>query len=208
MKRVAIIGAGDMGRHLNRVFSESLETVGFFDDFASSSSVVDGLPVLGGLSAVESAYAQAKFDFLVLAIGYKHLEQRLGIFSRFQGKIPFLTWVHPSSYVDASCRLGEGVVVLAGCVLDVNVHVGDVAFLNVSCTVAHDSVIGRNSFLAPRTTVAGFCSIGESNFLGIGTVVRDNITTCANTQTGAGAVVCKNTESSGLYLGLPAKLRD
>lgn len=97
-------------------------------------------------------------------------------------------------------------MILPGCIFDRNVIVEDNVFMNVGCSVSHDSKVGAHSFFGPRVAVSGFCKIGKGNFLGTGTILKDNISTVDYSRTGAGAVLCKNTESKGTYVGVPAKL--
>src|ERR1051325_9899258 len=109
MKRLAIIGSGDLGlqiaHHSNAI--GIYKTVGFFDDYAARGSSKAGLPVLGTLEDVTPVFEKGVFDSLMIGIGYKHLEVRGKIFNRFKGKIPYASIIHPSSYVDASCTIGE-----------------------------------------------------------------------------------------------------
>lgn len=209
MERLAIVGSGDLGQLVGHYFSMSsnYKVVGFFDDYKKTGEIVDGTPVLGPLSSIRSFYQTKQFDKIFIAIGYKHMEARKNFFSDLSREIEFATFVHPSSYVDKTARVGKGVIVLPGCILDRNVSIGDNVFLNIGCSISHDSSVGAHSFLGPRVAISGFCDVGESNFLGTGTILKDNISTVGFTMTGAGAVVCKNSAESGLYVGVPAKLR-
>lgn len=56
-----------------------------------------------------------------------------------------------------------------------------------------------------RIAVAGFAEIGEQCFVGINSTIIDGIKITDNTQIGAGTVVIKSIEKSGLYVGNPAK---
>lgn len=203
--RIAIIGAGDLGLQLAHYIRGENDVVGFFDDTKSKGVLVDGIPILGGLANIEDIYKESVFDRLVLAIGYKHLRKRAEIFASLKERVPFFTYIHPTVWMDSSAKVGEGSVILPGCLLDRNVCIGENSFLNIGCCIAHDTEIGRHSFLAPRVSVAGFCKLGDFSFLGIGTVFRDNIQTCESVQTGAGAVVCKSLLEAGLYVGVPAR---
>ena len=47
--------------------------------------------------------------------------------------------------------------------------------------------------------------VGELTHVGIGATVKNNITITERCLVGAGAVVVKNIEKSGVYVGVPAK---
>lgn len=204
MKRLAIIGAGDLGRLiLNHSADSNYKCVAFFDDTAIGQ-IIDGVEVTGGVNSVSLAYEKGFFDVLIIGIGYRHFDFRRSIFEKHLGVIPFANIIHSSSYVDPSVKLGEGIFILPGCTLDHQAEVANNVLINVGCIIAHDTKIGAHSFLSPGVALAGFIEVGEVCNLGIGTIVIDNVKMANSVQTGAGAVVTKNLEEPGLYLGVPA----
>lgn len=208
MTRLAIVGAGDLGRLIAHHVAAAGDTVvGFFDDVAPAGTPVDGSVVLGPTASVESAFAAGRFDALLPAIGYRHFGVRRALFERLSAAVPFAVFVHRSAYVDASAELGPGTVVLPGCVLDRNVRIGRGVLLNTAVTIAHDSSVGDHSFLSPRVAVAGFVAIGECCNIGINTTVIDNVSIGDGVQTGGGAVVTRDLATPGLYVGVPAVLK-
>lgn len=207
MKRLAIIGAGDLGLQLAHLatMTGQFTLAGFFDDTRDAGDVVAGAVVRGGVEAIAGLYAQDQFDCLAIAIGYKHLPARQAIFERFTGKIPFANLIHPSAVIDPTCTLGEGAVIYTGCVLDMEAKIGANTLLNAGCVIGHHSEIASGCFLSPAVCIAGFVTVKPGCVLGIGTIVIDNISIAAGTRTGAGAVVTRNIEQPGLYLGVPAR---
>ncbi|MBO2009511.1 acetyltransferase [Hymenobacter negativus] len=207
MKKLAIIGSGDLGQLIayHAAADKHYQVVGFFDDFRVPSHLAGDYPVLGGVEAIASQFQAGQFDELMIGIGYKHLAVRRTLFQRFAGQVPLGRVVHSSASVDASCRLGTGVFVLPGCVLDRNVVLADNVLLNTACVIAHDSQVGAHTFLSPRVAVAGFVQIGEGCNIGINTTLIDNITLADGIQTGGGTVVIKSLAQPGLYVGNPAR---
>lgn len=207
MKRLAIIGAGDLGLQLANLASSTgdYSLSGFFDDTRNRGDIIANAEVLGGLADIRSSFAQGDFDCLVVAIGYRHLTRRQAIHTEHAGSIPFATLIHPSAIVDPSCRIDEGAVIYPGCVLDMGAAIGANTLLNAGCVVAHHSQIGSGCFLSPVVSIAGFVSVEPGCVLGIGTVVIDNLRIASYCRTGAGAVVTCNLEKPGLYLGVPAR---
>ncbi len=72
-RRLAIIGAGEAGRHLLQMLrarpNSGLEVVGFVDDDPGKAGAkIDGLPVLGDTTALSALAKDHRLDFLVLAI--------------------------------------------------------------------------------------------------------------------------------------------
>jgi len=209
MKKVAIIGAGDLGRLIAHHISQcgDYSAVGFFDDFAEEGSFIMELPVLGPLSRINDQFETGLFDQLMIGIGYNHMAFRRSVFETYASSIPFATLIHNSAYVDPSVKIGQGCFVLPGCTVDANAELGENVLLNTASVVAHDSTIGSHTFLAPAVAVAGKTQIGDCCILGINCTVIDNLRIHPNIRIGAGAVVLSNLEISGMYAGIPAQLK-
>jgi len=210
MKRLGIIGGGDLGIQLAHHASatQDLSAIGFFDDYLATGTFVSGLPVLGGISDVLDQYSRGEFDELLIAIGYKHLSLRNELFEKFNGKIPFARLIHPQAWIDPTSVIEPGAVVYPGCIVDMYSTIGCNTLLNVGCVIAHHSIIGASCFFSPAVKIAGFVRVAATSALGIGTVVIDNISICSGVRTGAGAVVIDDITESGLYVGVPAKLKN
>ncbi len=206
MKRLGIVGAGDLGVQLANLANKTgmYQPVAFFDDGCKAGSLIAGIPVHGGLPTLEDASSLPPFDELIIAIGYRHLEFRQQLFERLRARFRFATLVHPNAFVDPTCLIGEGAVIYAGCLVDMNSEIGCNALLNVGCVVAHDSKVGAGCFLSPAVKIAGFVQLEPSVTLGIGTTIIDNIRIASGVRTGAGAVVINDLQVPGLYVGVPA----
>jgi sugar O-acyltransferase (sialic acid O-acetyltransferase NeuD family) len=205
-KTLAIIGSGHLGQQIAHyaIADNQYEKVVFFDDF-SNEPYSNGIKILGNSDAIEMEFENQSFDEILIGIGYKHLKVRKQLFERFIEKIPFGKIIHSTSWVDKTALIKEGCVIYPCCCIDAQVVVGQNTLLNISCSVAHDTQIGKHSFLSPRVALAGFVAINEMCILGINATVIDNITIVSNTQIGGGAVVIKDIEDSGLYVGNPTR---
>lgn len=206
MKTLAIIGSGHLGQQIAHyaIADKHYGHVVFFDDVSAEKSV-NGYEILGTSDAIETAFAQNRFDEILIGIGYKHLKVRAGLFEKFAAKIPFGKIIHSTVWVDPTAEIQAGCVIYPGCVIDAHAVISANSVLNVSCTIAHDTVIGKHCFLSPRVAVAGFVNVGEQGILGINATIIDNISIVGGTQIGGGTVVIKNIETSGLYVGNPHK---
>ncbi|WP_436517197.1 NeuD/PglB/VioB family sugar acetyltransferase [Ekhidna sp. To15] len=200
MKKLAIIGAGDLGQQIAYHASKcGYEVVGFFDDYSNE--------VLGKIEDVKTAFENKTFDELMIGIGYKHMDVRSRLYDELSKTIPFGTVINPSAYIDPSCQIGAGTFIYPGCVLDMNVVIGDNVSLNAGCVIAHDSTIESHSMLSPGVVISGFVTIEQKVNLGTGTKVIDNIRVSSGVRTGAGAVVTDMLEKAGLYVGIPATFK-
>jgi sugar O-acyltransferase (sialic acid O-acetyltransferase NeuD family) len=207
MKKLAIAGSKDLAQLIayHAENDKHYKVAGFFDDYEQPGNICGNYPVLGSINDIQRFYDEGVFDELLIGIGYKYFQFRKNFWGRFNGKIPFGNLIHSSCYVDPSCTLGQGIVMLPGSTLDMNVTIGNNVLLNTGCIIAHDSVIEDHVFLSPGVKIAGFVNIGQASFIGIGSIIIDNIKICDETQTGGGTVVVKNIQAPGLYVGNPAR---
>lgn len=70
--------------------------------------------------------------------------------------------------------------------------------------IAHGVVIERNSLIIANAMIAGSSLIGENSWIAPSVSIKNKIKIAANTMTGIGAVVLKDTESDTTYIGNPA----
>jgi sugar O-acyltransferase (sialic acid O-acetyltransferase NeuD family) len=209
MKRLAIIGSGDLGQLIahHAIHDNHYSVIGFFDDFEEIGTIKIGIPVIGKTKEIVDFYKNDMFDCLMIGIGYKHMPFRKSFYESLNGIIPFGNIIHSSAYIDSSSILGNGIFILPNCTIDKHVKIGDNVLLNTASVIAHDSEIKRHTFVAPAVNIAGKVEINECCVVGIGSIIIDNIKIESNIQIGGGAVVIKTLTQSGLYVGIPAILK-
>jgi sugar O-acyltransferase (sialic acid O-acetyltransferase NeuD family) len=207
MKRLAIIGSGDLAKQIahHAVHDKHYQIVGCFDDFILKGESSNGLCILGNIESIQDSFDKNIFDVLIIGIGYNHMKLRNDLFNRFEKTIPFGTMIHSSCIIDKSAKLGKGTIIYPGCNIDMNAEIGNNCLIYNGCIIAHDSKVSNNTIFSPGVIIAGFCSIGEHVILGIASVLSDHISITEKVRTGAGTVVVKSIDESGIYVGVPAK---
>ncbi len=207
MKRLVILGAGALGELVayHAKNDSDYQIIGFYDDYSEKNEFFN-FPILGKTEKIIEDYKKNNFDYIFIAIGYKQMKARKSLFDKFKGIIPIATIIHSSCYVDDSCKIGEGVILLPRVVLDYGVEIGDNVLLNTGSVVAHHSTIGNNSFIAPGVNIAGYVKVASECFIGIGAIIVDMINIKENSTIGAGALVIKNLDENSVSIGSPAKI--
>ena len=115
------------------------------------------------------------------------------------------TIVHATAWVSPSAKLEQGVVVLAGAVVNTGAHVLHHAIVNSAAVVEHDVVIGAGSHVAPGAVIGGGTHVHGHAFIGLGARVRDHIEIGAGAVVGMGAVVVESIEPGATVVGIPAR---
>lgn len=115
------------------------------------------------------------------------------------------TFVHPSSVVDKTATIGPGTFIGPFCSILYQCTVGQDVILGPYSMISHLASVGQGTVSNPSVMVAGATKIGGYNLLGIRATFIDGIELCDFVKIGAGAVVTKNIEVAGRYVGNPAR---
>lgn len=209
MENIAIIGAGGFGREVQMLIEQinaqqpSYDLVGYFDDSLEKGTQVNGLEVLGNVSAIN-----AHTDRLGIALGIGSPAVKRNIIQSLKNqKIFFPTLIHPNAQIGfPNVTLGKGVILCANTILTTNIILGDFVTLNLGCTVGHDTQIGDYSAFMPGCDIAGEVTVHQSVYGGMGTKIINQTTVGENVTLGAGAVVVNSIPPNSLAVGLPAKV--
>ena len=207
MKDLYIIGAGGFGREVAWLVERINEIEptwnikGFIDDNESRWGTKENdYVVLGGcdyLKTLGEVYA-------VCAIGAAKV--RKSVIEKIQeSSIKFATIIDPSALISKRVEVGEGTIICANSILTVDIKIGKHVIINLDCTIGHDDIINDFVTIYPSVNVSGNVHLGECSELGTGMQIIQGKTVAKNTIIGAGAVVVRDIEVSGTYVGSPAK---
>ena len=154
MKPLWVIGASghakvviDTARATGR-----FEVVGLLDDNQDCwGQQVLGVPVRGAASREQ--VSRLGIELAVIAIGSNR--SRAEVAQRLYGLVAWATLVHPSVYLAPGVTPGQGTVIFAGAIVQVDSSIGRHVILNTACSVDHDSILDDFVHLAPGVRLAG-----------------------------------------------------
>ncbi len=140
-----------------------------------------------------------------IAIGSNRLRLRLASVVIGQG-YQLVNAISPQACVSPTVRLGWGVAIMAGAVINAETSIGDLAIINTGAVIDHDCQIGKAVHISPQCALSGNVIIGDLSFLGIGCKVIPEIQIGEQVIIGAGGVVISNINSGATAVGVPAKV--
>lgn len=204
-----ILGAGGHAAVLaDALLATDARVLGFADsDLTRHGAMLCGLPVLGGDDVLSSYDPRS----ILLVNGLGSLDNRApSARSRLQQTFTahgwyFATVIHPDACVSRFARLGSGVQVMAGCVVQTDACIGDGAIINTRAVIEHHTTVGAWSHVAPGATVCGHVQLGEFCHVGAGAVIRQGVQLGAQCLIGAGAAVVKDCPDNVVLVGVPAR---
>lgn len=207
MKDIVIIGAGGFGREvewlierINKINKE-WNILGFVDDNIEKNMSVGNSKVIYNINDLININRELN---VVIAIGNAKIRKLLFDKLKNNININFPNLIDPSVIVE-NINIGKGNIICAGTIITVNVKIKDFTIINLDCTIGHDDIINEFVTIYPSVNVSGNVEIGEGTEVGTGTQIIQGKTICNNCVIGAGAVVVKNIEEEGTYVGVPAR---
>ena len=196
--RLIIIGAGGHGKVIADIAIKNGYTdIQFVDDSAVGNCM--GFPIVGTSLDIES-FNDGKTDF-VIAIGNNKIRKNFAE----KYNVNWVSLVHSSAQISEGVTIGKGTVVMACTAINAGARVGDHCIINTGAVVEHDNIIENYVHISPKVALGGTVRVGEQTHVGIGAVVSNDISICEECVIGAGAVVVKNIEKAGTYIGIPVR---
>ncbi|WP_166702791.1 acetyltransferase [Bacillus albus] len=199
-KKLLIIGASGQGKVVADVALKmnKWQSIAFLDDNKSVKSSV-GIEVIG--KSTDFLNYIEDYDIFV-GIGNNVIREKI------QGKLEaegasLPTLIHPSTIIGEQVELGAGTVVMAGAVINCCTTIGKGCIINTGSTIDHDNLIEDYVHISPGVHLAGTIKVGRGTWLGIGSVVSNNISITNGCRIGAGALVIRNINEVGTYVGVP-----
>lgn len=202
--RLIVVGAGGHAK----VVIECARSVGWrpvaaFDPGQVGRTVL-GVPVRGSDDDIEAFWTDGHCDCAVVAIGANDLRKRLAGRIRALG-CPTPSIVHPGAWISPTAEIGQGVVVMAGAVVNAEATVKRDCIINTCAVVEHDCRLGEAVHMAPRSVLGGGCRIGTETLFGIGATARPEIRVGKRAIVGGGSVVVADVLDMSTVFGNPAR---
>lgn len=207
-RRVAIVGAGEQAELAYEYFTfDSPHEVVCFgvESRYRDRDELYGLPVVA-LEELPGRYPPTDYAAFVAVSSTQLNRVRTRLYRHVKSHgYECVSYVSSHAFVWRNVHVGENTFIFENNVLQHHVRVGDNVVLWSTNHIGHRSVIHDNCFLTSHVVVAGFCDIGDSAFLGVNASVNENLRVGADCVVGAGAVVIRDTEPRGVYVGNPAR---
>lgn len=201
---IIMVGAGGHAKVCIELFRAVGETVAFcIADAQNKQQTCLGVPVLVG---DEHLQALRSFGYQKLFIGIGANQLRVVLWEKAQRfEYDLVNAISPRAVVSPTAKLGQGIAVMAGAVINADTTIGDLCIINTGATVDHDCCIEAGVHIGPQCGLAGGVKVGRGAFLGIGSHVIPDRVIGSNAVIGSGAAVISDIESDVMAVGVPAK---
>ena len=197
-KRLFIVGASGHGKVVADIAVNcGYRNIAFLDDSELTVECA-GFPVVGRTTDVEALPDDAD---CIVAVGNAEVRKRI----QNRAHASVATLIHPNAVIGRGVEIGKGSVVMAGAVINPYARIGEGCIVNTCASVDHDCIVDDYAHISVGAHLAGSVHIGAGTWVGVGATVSNNISICHNCMIGAGAVVVRDIDVVGTYVGIPAK---
>jgi UDP-perosamine 4-acetyltransferase len=203
--KIVVLGGGGHAKvAMETIRDEGRYDIAGFLDGAEAGEEVLGIPRLGDDDMIGSLRERG-VTHVFPAVGSNAIRVRLGDLAREAG-LGIASAISPFAHVSKTAKIGEGVLIVAGAVINAEATVEDFVIVNTNASVDHDCHVGAGAHIAPRSALAGRVRIGPQALIGIGAAILPQVTIGANAIIGAGScVVCDIPPGAKAY-GVPARV--
>jgi len=202
--RDEVIVLGDSGHA--KVCIELLRDMGYRVAYCvgvSGAQVCLDVPILQGDDHLIRLRAEG-FKLAFVAIGVNAVRSRIASMAETRG-FELVNAISPRANVSSSAKLGKGIAVMAGAVINADAVIDSLSIVNTGASIDHDCSIGEAVHIAPGCSLAGNVTVGAGSFLGVGSKVIPEISIGRNVTVGAGAVVIRDLPDNISAIGVPAR---
>jgi acetyltransferase-like isoleucine patch superfamily enzyme len=158
-------------------YSVDVEVIGLALDDRSMGDYICDYPILCDIKDLHNKYE--KYDD-VKYIYALHRPDRIRERTKllYDLNIPlekFCNFIHPSVMMAHTAKIGYGNVILANCVVNHGVTMGNFNTINSGVLIGHDTVLGDNNFIAGHVVTSSAITIGNMNFIGLNSAVHRSV---------------------------------
>ncbi|MCB1466813.1 MAG: acetyltransferase [Rhizobiaceae bacterium] len=203
--RLVVLGGGGHAKVAIETLrdADAFDIAGFLDRSDVGEELI-GANRLGDDTALAGLLGKG-ISHVFPAVGNNSVRVRLGEQARAAG-FQIATAISPFAYISRSAQVGEGVLVVAGAVVNAETVIEDFVIINTNASVDHDGRIGAGAHIAPRCALAGCVSVGAQTLVGVGSSVLPQVTIGANSTIGAGSCVVRDIPANAKAFGVPARI--
>jgi len=208
MKKLVLFGDGDIAELAHYYFQNDSDynVVGFtVDKEYRKEARFCGLPCVDFFN-IEKRFSPSE-HYMFIAVSYNSMnELRSGKVQDAKGRgFKIANYVSSRATVYPDLSANENCFILENNTIQPFAKIGNNVTLWSGNHIGHHSVIKDNVFITSHVVVSGGVEVGENSFIGVNATLHDHIKIAPYTLIAAGALVNKDTEDYGLYIGSPAK---
>ena len=209
MEKILIIGASGHAKVIVDIIERQniYKIFGFLDTYKQKGSRLLNYEILGTENDLNQIAIKNNITGCFIAIGDNYTRKKMADkICELNSKIKFINAIHPTAVIGKNVKLGHGIAVMAGVIINSDSNIGNFCILNTKSLLEHDGKMEDYSSISSGVITGGNLWLKESSAICIGATVLENIVIEKDTVVGANSLVNKNVPSQVVTYGVPAKI--
>lgn len=195
MSKLIIYGASGHGKVVYDVAkSNGITDIIFYDDDYQKTKILNQT----------IHHALPKNTDIIIAVGNNQIRKKIAL--RLSSSI-FPVLKSKTAIVSEFSTIEKGTVIFPGSVVNASCVIGQHVIINTNAVVEHDCVIDDFVHISPNATVCGTITIGEGTQVGAGATILPNLKIGKWCKIGAGAVVVHDIPDYSTVIGVPGRIK-
>ena len=162
------------------------------DDKARWGTVVQDVPIVGGISRLQALFADGAFDAAVITVG-KSITARVKLRQLCEAHgIPLANVIDRSAVLLSDVKIGSGNIICAMCHFGNSTVIGDNNFISAHSSFDHHNVLGSDFTTGPNCVTSGVVTIGNRVKMGMGVHIEPNVVIGDDAQVASGSMIVKS----------------
>jgi sugar O-acyltransferase (sialic acid O-acetyltransferase NeuD family) len=172
-----------------------------------TTDIFKGLPVVS-FETLEEHYPPSDYLLFAPLTGVKMNTVRKKIYEEGKSKgYNYISYVSSKATVCGN-TIGENCFILEDNTLQPFTTIGNNVVMWSGNHIGHHGVIEDHVFFTSHVVLSGHCHVKQRAWFGVNATIRDYTTIGEGCLIGMGALITKNTDDDGLYIGSPAKKQE
>tara|TARA_R110000751_G_scaffold210384_1_gene314119 strand:+ start:33518 stop:34207 length:690 start_codon:yes stop_codon:yes gene_type:complete len=209
MENILIIGASGHAKVIVDIIEKQnkYRIQGFLDTYRRKGEKLFNYPILGTEDDLRDIVEKHNIYGCFIAIGDNYTRKVMAEkITSFNPEIKFINAIHPTAILGKKVKLGNGIAIMAGVIVNSDSRIGNFCILNTNSFLEHDGAMHNYSSISSGVKTGGNLTLMECSSICIGATILENIIIENDTVIGAGALVNKNIPSLVVAYGVPAKI--
>lgn len=203
---IVIFGGGTQAKcTIDIIEKEGKYTIaGIIDSKAEIGSSVYGHKVIGRQEQLKVLQDKHSIYGGIISVGdnwirkiiYDDIVKRVSDFN-------FVNAIHPSTIIGNDVKIGKGVMVMAGCIINPGAIIEDFTFFATGAQIEHDCIIHDFASVSAGSVTGGLVEVGKYSAITLGVTIVDRIKIGENSVIGSGSLIMKDVPDNVLVYGIP-----
>ena len=208
MNVVLIGGGAQLSYSIDIIEKQNLHTiVGIIDSIKDIGTNLFNYKVLGKQEEIIKLIENYDIEGCIITIGDNW--SRKIVYDQVSKIVPNINWpnaIHPSVIIGDRVKLGKGLLIMAGVIINPGAGLGDFVNCFTRCSIEHDCYLGDFSSISAGVVLGGKVKVGKLSAISLNATVFDRLSIGENTVVGAASLITKDLPDNVLVYGNPGKI--